>query len=422
MAAWDGVISTVPLTILPPDPRAPSLASVTVQDFVSPTVLPPSLVSGSCCLRLNVRLGLPPQTGGTFTVTLTSSNQAALPLPSIVTQFLGAGGAFGLPSFDIGCCSVATAIRPGVVTAPTPVTITVSLNGSTVSTTVTVLPPSPPRTLTVTQASLNAGQVQVGGQGATPNAALTVNGLGLGGADAAGVFSIRFSPFFSASCKVTVSDGVSSAQATLTGCTPFPLGKPSFFQLAHSGVAGTALPYQAGGVGSEFVAFRYDWGDGTTLRDPATGFHPVDAATAAVAGDPVTHTFGTSGTFTVTVTALDPAGGSVQSDPAPVTIAPAPGTIAPPPPPPPTAPASIVQLTLTATGRAGESISSTPAGLAVNVGTTASASFATGTSVTLTVSNGRTAIWSGGCSSGGAKTKSCSFTINAATSVTANVQ
>jgi len=79
-------------------------------------------------------------------------------------------------------------------------------------------------------------------------------------------------------------------------------------------------------------------------------------------------------------------------------------------------------LTVTATGRAGESISSTPIGLKVNVGTSGSASFTTGTSVTLTVSNGRDAIWSGGCSSGGAKVKSCTVTINAATSVTANVQ
>ena len=83
---------------------------------------------------------------------------------------------------------------------------------------------------------------------------------------------------------------------------------------------------------------------------------------------------------------------------------------------------STAQLTLTATGRSGEWVSSSPAGLKVNVGTTGSASFATGMVVTLTVSNGRDAVWSGGCSSGGSKTKSCSLTLNAATSVTANVQ
>jgi hypothetical protein len=84
--------------------------------------------------------------------------------------------------------------------------------------------------------------------------------------------------------------------------------------------------------------------------------------------------------------------------------------------------ASTAQLTLRATGRSGEAVSSSPVGLTVNVGTTGSASFATGTVVTLTVSNGRGAIWSGGCSSDGDPQKSCRLTLHAATSVTANVQ
>jgi len=83
---------------------------------------------------------------------------------------------------------------------------------------------------------------------------------------------------------------------------------------------------------------------------------------------------------------------------------------------------SALPLTLTATGRFGESVASSPAGLLVNVGTSATASFASGTLVTLTVSNGRDAIWSGNCSSGGAKQKTCSLTMNTAGSVTANVQ
>jgi len=79
-------------------------------------------------------------------------------------------------------------------------------------------------------------------------------------------------------------------------------------------------------------------------------------------------------------------------------------------------------LTVTATGRSGERVSSSPAGISVAVGSSGSASFATGTSITLSVSNGRDAIWSGACSSGGNKTKTCTFTINGAASVTANVQ
>jgi hypothetical protein len=79
-------------------------------------------------------------------------------------------------------------------------------------------------------------------------------------------------------------------------------------------------------------------------------------------------------------------------------------------------------LTLTASGRSGETVSSTPSGLKVAVGSTGSASFAAGTSITLSVSNGRDAIWSGACSSNGNKTKTCTFTLNANASISANAQ
>ena len=79
-------------------------------------------------------------------------------------------------------------------------------------------------------------------------------------------------------------------------------------------------------------------------------------------------------------------------------------------------------LTVTATGRSGERVTSTPAGINVSVGTSGSASFAAGTSITLRVTNSRDAIWSGACSSGGNKTKTCTFTLNGNAAVTANVQ
>ncbi|HZH75014.1 MAG TPA: hypothetical protein VEY88_03210 [Archangium sp.] len=68
---------------------------------------------------------------------------------------------------------------------------------------------------------------------------------------------------------------------------------------------------------------------------------------------------------------------------------------------------STSTLTVQATGRSGEYITSSPSGLRVNVGSTGSGVFPSGTSVTLTVSNGRTAVWSGGCSSNGSKSRSC---------------
>ena len=79
-------------------------------------------------------------------------------------------------------------------------------------------------------------------------------------------------------------------------------------------------------------------------------------------------------------------------------------------------------LRLTATGRGGETVLSTPAGLRVPVGTTGAAPFAPGTRITLGVTNGRSVIWSGACSSGANKTPTCTFTLNADASETANVQ
>jgi hypothetical protein len=83
---------------------------------------------------------------------------------------------------------------------------------------------------------------------------------------------------------------------------------------------------------------------------------------------------------------------------------------------------AVATLTVTATGRSGERVTSTPAGINVSVGSTGTASFAAGTSITLSVTSGRDAVWSGACSSSGSKRKTCTFTINANASVTANVQ
>jgi hypothetical protein len=79
-------------------------------------------------------------------------------------------------------------------------------------------------------------------------------------------------------------------------------------------------------------------------------------------------------------------------------------------------------LTVTATGRSGERVTSSPAGINVTVGTTGSGSFPAGTSITLSVTNGRDAIWSGACSSNGNKTRTCTFTLNGNATVNANVQ
>ena len=85
-------------------------------------------------------------------------------------------------------------------------------------------------------------------------------------------------------------------------------------------------------------------------------------------------------------------------------------------------PGQTAALTVTATGRSGARVTSTPTGINVAVGSTGSASFAVGTSITLRATNGREVIWSGACSSGGSKRRTCTFTLNGTASVTANVR
>jgi hypothetical protein len=85
-------------------------------------------------------------------------------------------------------------------------------------------------------------------------------------------------------------------------------------------------------------------------------------------------------------------------------------------------PAQTATLTVTATGRTGERVMSSPGGINVNVGGRASAAFTTGTAITLSATNGRDAIWSGACSSGGDRKKTCTFTLKGNVAVTADVQ
>jgi probable HAF family extracellular repeat protein len=74
--------------------------------------------------------------------------------------------------------------------------------------------------IAVTRAELNGGELRVEGQGAQAGATITVDGVAMGTAASDGRFSIRRAAFNSPTCAITVSDGVSSAQATLSGCTP----------------------------------------------------------------------------------------------------------------------------------------------------------------------------------------------------------
>lgn len=74
---------------------------------------------------------------------------------------------------------------------------------------------------TISTAEISGSTVRIAGSGATPNARILVNGGWLSGtADASGQFTIHSSTFtVPSNCKVRVSDGNTSAVATLSGCS-----------------------------------------------------------------------------------------------------------------------------------------------------------------------------------------------------------
>jgi hypothetical protein len=190
-----------------------------------------------------------------------------------------------------------------------------------------------------------------------------------------------------------------------------------------------------------------------TVTPPALPPPPASLSTVAV--NPASVTGGTSSQGTVTLTSPAPAGGfavalssgsaaatvpasvsvaqgatsatfaiatTVVTASSPVTITASAGGITRTATLTVNPQAQTATLTVTATGRGGERVTSTPTGINVAVGSTGSALFAVGTSITLSATNGRDVIWSGACSSGGNKTKTCTLTLSGNATVTANVQ
>jgi FG-GAP-like repeat len=183
---------------------------------------------------------------------------------------------------------------------------------------------------------------------------------------------------------------------------------------------------------------------------------PAPAAPSALAVNPASVTGGTAAQGTVTLTAAAPVGGfpvtlsssnpATASVPAsvsvaqgatsagftittsavtastPVTITASAGSVTRTATLTVTPPGQNATLTVTAMGRGGERVTSSPTGINVAVGSTGSAAFPAGTRITLSATNERDVIWSGACSSGGQKVKTCAFTLNGPASVTANVQ
>jgi hypothetical protein len=335
-------------------------------------------------------------------INLTSSNPAVAPVPPTVNMPPNTGW-------------LQFTMQAGQVTASTPVTITATVNSGSSSGQLTVLPPSL-KTLTITPSTISGGaqpgaivmlngQAPAGGavvnlssdsSAASPPAAVTVQP-----GNASVSFGLPTSPVTAnTTARITATwQGVS----VQTPVTLLPQQGPASITLSPTSTVG-----QSGGSFATVAVTTAGTSD-ETLQ--VTSSNPSVASVPNSVIIPAGNTRGGFEIFTSAVTAqtvvtISVSGGGVTQT-ATLTVLPAPQN---------------ATLTVTASGRSGERVISSPAGISVPTGSTQSAGFNPGTSVTLSVSSGRDAIWSGACSSNGSKAKTCRFTLSANSSVTANVQ
>ena len=351
---------------------------------------------------VQIQLNTAAPSGGTV-ISLSSSDPNAAPVPATVTM----PGNTAWMQFQM---------TAGQVTTQTPVTITATLNSGSASAQLTVMPPTL-KSLSISPTTFNGGiQVQAI---AMLNGIAPANGAAINFSSsspdvlvpavetvAAGSPSVVFQiPTNSVTASTTATiTATYNGQSVQTQITLTPQGQPASLSLSPTSVTGTA-----GSFGTVTVASAATTDQIFSLSSnnpavtlPSTVLIPAGSLHGGF-------TINTSQVSTQTLVTISVSGGGVTRS---ATL-----TLNPPAPAP-----STVNLSVTAGGRQGESVSSTPSGIVAAVGTTATAAFPVGTSITLSVSNGRDAVWSGACSSGGNKTKTCTFTLNSSSTVLANVQ
>jgi len=350
---------------------------------------------------------------GGAAVTLASDNPAVVP-PTTVT----------VPA---GFFSGSAWVQTNPVSAATTATLTGTYKGASAQATVSLRPRRAPTSLTLNPASTtngSIGTIRVASSAgydeffpiATSNASVaSVSGGGI--YLRAGMTSVNFqitTGAVTASTPVTIStsNGGATQSATLT-VNPSGAASPTLSSFTVSPTSVTGGSSATGTVRLSSAAPA--GGTAVSLGSNLPGVATVPSSVTVAAG-------ATSATFTITTFPADTttvqlsAGISSSFLFAALTVS---GGSSPPPPPPSGGPYT---LSVTASGRSGERVTSSPSGISVSVGSTGSASFAGGTRVTLSVASGRDAVWSGACSSGGSRQRSCSFTIGGNASVTANVQ
>jgi FG-GAP-like repeat/FG-GAP repeat len=379
--------------------QAPSLAGIALN--------PASVVGGNTSEGTASLTSAAPAGGAV--VTLSSSNTSAATVPASVTVPAGAFSA----TFTVSTASV---------TASTSATITGAFGGVTRSATLTVTSPPPPigpASLSVSPATVEGGNPVTGTvflSGSAPAGGLVVSlsssntaaatvpaTMIVHGGLSSGTFPVSTlaGPTTRTTTITASANGVSrTADLTVTPSAAAALSTVSVNPASVTGGAssqGTVTLTSPAPAGGFAVSLSSSNTAAATVPASVSVAQGATSATVAIATSAVT----TSTPVTITASS----GGVMRT--ATLTVNPQPQT---------------ATLTVTATGRSGERVTSTPTGINVAVGSSGSASFAIGTAITLRATNERDVIWSGACSSGGNKTKTCTFTLNGNASVTANVQ
>ncbi len=379
-----------------------AIGALDVQPAVLQSLHLPNTNSGGTAAQLIVLLNGVAPTGGAA-VSLSSNSPAATP-PSVVV----------VPE---GSPSAVLAVPTSEVTAATTATITGSWNGTTASSTMTITPQSQPQSLTLNPSTVTGQAGSVGTvtvavapttdetlqvTSSNPAVASVPSTVTIPQGSTRGGFNILTQPVTAATVvTITVSGGGTPVEANLTllPATNVSVSSVTVSPLSVTGGAaaqGTVTLNGAAPSGGLLVALS---SNSVSATVPAS----LTVAQGATSGTFAIST--TSVPTSTTATIVASAGGVSQSGA--LTITP---------------PAQNATLTVTATGRSGETVSSAPAGIKVATGSSQSASFPVGQSITFSITDGRDAIWSGACSSGGNKTKTCTFTLTANGTVSVNVQ
>jgi len=387
VTAWSAAGS---FTINPAPPAPASLALVTNAFYSGNTTW----------VQLQLSAAAP---AGGATINLTSSNPAAAPVPATVNM----PGNTAWMQFQM---------QAGQVTSPTPVTLTATLNSGQASVQFNVLPPSL-KALTLSTSTISGGAqtgaiVMLNGQAPAGGAVVSLS------SDSPSAMPPALATVLAGNSSVSISiptNGVAAnTLANITAnwngasvqspLTIVPQGQPASIALSPTSVSGPA---------GSFATVTMVVPSATDQIFQVSSSNPAAASVSNSVLIPAGNTTGgviinTAAVSTQTLVTISVSGGGVTRS-ATLTVNP---IVVP----------TTMSLAVTAGGRSGERVLSNPAGLSVATGSTGSAQFAPGTTVTLSVTNGRDAIWGGACSSGGNKARTCTLTLNANSSVTANVQ